>query len=262
MGGGGLVILKHKSWHVYNEKNREKVRKDEEKAKLEDDEKAARATRADQERRLGILRSKSKSHRKDDDPTPANQPSASSIEAEFGGKEGVHVNLFGELESERVQRKDGRNEEHEAEKAAEKAKFEKQFTMHLGDESVTGPTPWYAKDEQYADRHVSKKSKMEQKSLARNDPLAAFKSKDDDFSKRSKEKRETKKDDKKRDKKKSHSKSKSIEQLRAERLSREGKERSRELELLRPSAPITTATEREMPYNSGFNPDFQRKRKR
>ncbi|KAJ3244953.1 Leukocyte receptor cluster member 1 [Chytriomyces hyalinus] len=259
MGGGGLVILKHKSWHVYNEKNREKVRKDEEKAKLEDDEKAARAMRADQERRLGILRSKSKSHKSDDaERTPGNQPSASSNDPEFGGKEGVHVNLFGELESERVQRKDGRNEEHEAEKAAEKAKFEKQFTMHLGDESVTGPTPWYAKDEPYADRHVSKKPKMEQQSLARNDPLAVFKSKDDDCSKRSK----TKKDDKKRDKKKNLSKSKSIEQLRAERLSREGKERSRELELMRPSAPITTATEREMPYNSGFNPECQRKRNR
>ncbi|KAI8613502.1 hypothetical protein BC830DRAFT_469356 [Chytriomyces sp. MP71] len=95
MGGGGLVILKHKSWHVYNEKNRERVRKDEEKAKKEEDEKKARAAKADQEHRLGVLRSRTSGSRQKDSETDA-----SVNVAEFGGKEGVHVNLFGELESE------------------------------------------------------------------------------------------------------------------------------------------------------------------
>eukprot|EP00041_Stephanoeca_diplocostata_P023511 m.579180 g.579180 ORF g.579180 m.579180 type:complete len:235 (+) comp22314_c0_seq3:286-990(+) len=56
MGGGGLRILPHKSWHVWNFDNREKVRKDEAQAKIDEAEKQSRAEAADQEARLAILR--------------------------------------------------------------------------------------------------------------------------------------------------------------------------------------------------------------
>ncbi|KAJ3116042.1 hypothetical protein HK100_001171, partial [Physocladia obscura] len=172
MGGGGLVILKHKSWHVYNESNREKVRKDEEKAKAEDDEKKARAVKADQEHRLNILRSKaaagsirefdnnnSKRKLEDDrdndcDASRSNRKTkkAQGDTHQTAGTEGVHLNLFGDLESGKsIKRQDGTNVEHESEKALERAKFEKQFTMYLGKDSnsVAGndaAAPWYAVD--------------------------------------------------------------------------------------------------------------------
>lgn len=54
MGGGGLRILPHKSWHVWNYDNREKVRRDEAQAKIDEAEKRSRAEAADQEARLAM----------------------------------------------------------------------------------------------------------------------------------------------------------------------------------------------------------------
>ena len=57
-GGGGLRILPHKSWNVYNFKNRERVRRDEEKHALEEkvrqEEMATQLPRSQRDRtRLG-----------------------------------------------------------------------------------------------------------------------------------------------------------------------------------------------------------------
>ena len=46
------------SWHVYNDKNREKVRKDEKTARIEKEKIEERARVADREHRLNILRSR------------------------------------------------------------------------------------------------------------------------------------------------------------------------------------------------------------
>lgn len=51
-----LHILQHKSWHVWNEKNITKVRQDEAKAKLKDDEKEKKFLAAEAEARLVRLR--------------------------------------------------------------------------------------------------------------------------------------------------------------------------------------------------------------
>jgi hypothetical protein len=42
-GGGGLNILRHKSWHVYDKNNIERVKKDEENARKASEEKQRRS---------------------------------------------------------------------------------------------------------------------------------------------------------------------------------------------------------------------------
>ncbi|KAJ3416288.1 hypothetical protein HDV05_002228 [Chytridiales sp. JEL 0842] len=77
MGGGGLQILQHKSWHVYSTKNREKVRKDEEAARIEEEKKRQRVVGAEQEHRLSVLRSKKRRHiESDDDQLSLKNPSS------------------------------------------------------------------------------------------------------------------------------------------------------------------------------------------
>ncbi|KAI8929814.1 hypothetical protein BC831DRAFT_442178 [Entophlyctis helioformis] len=57
---GKLNILQHKSWHVYSEKNRQRVRRDEEDAARAEAEKRDRADKADQEARIQLLRSRAR----------------------------------------------------------------------------------------------------------------------------------------------------------------------------------------------------------
>ena len=62
MGGGGLRILPHKSWNVYNYKNREKVRQDEEKAQREEEERQRRSRQAVRERQTETERQREREH--------------------------------------------------------------------------------------------------------------------------------------------------------------------------------------------------------
>lgn len=56
----GLHILRHKSWHVWNQDNRERVLRDERLAKEEEEHKKQRAIEGEQEFRLSQLRKKIK----------------------------------------------------------------------------------------------------------------------------------------------------------------------------------------------------------
>ncbi|KAI8817953.1 uncharacterized protein EV422DRAFT_199719 [Fimicolochytrium jonesii] len=58
-----LNILPHKSWHVYNAENRERVRRDEETARAEEAKKREPALQAESEARLGLLRRQAKRRR-------------------------------------------------------------------------------------------------------------------------------------------------------------------------------------------------------
>ncbi|KAJ3021798.1 UNVERIFIED_CONTAM: Leukocyte receptor cluster member 1 [Siphonaria sp. JEL0065] len=268
---GGLVILKHKSWHVYNAKNIEKVRKDEAKAQKEEDEKKERAVKAEQEYRLEVLRAKSgsrQSRKRSGTEVEDNDIKNSDQAVVSAGQPGVHLNLFGDLESGKATRRaDGKNAEHEKEAAEEKAKFEKQFTMYLGQEAGGKPAavPWYAKETRDdSDRLGVKRLKAEQ----REDPAAKFRTTEPEpttapsFKKEHKKKKDSKMDKKEKSSKKhthNHSErkqGKSIEELRAERLEREQREHARAQEIFQPIP--TLASEREAGYNSAFNPDFAR----
>ena len=58
MAGGGLNILPHKSWNVYNRANRERVLRDEENARREEREARSKRNRAESEWRMERLRSR------------------------------------------------------------------------------------------------------------------------------------------------------------------------------------------------------------
>lgn len=53
-GGGGLRILPHKSWNVWNRDNIEKVKKDEAKFEAEEKERLRKQSKADAEHRLKV----------------------------------------------------------------------------------------------------------------------------------------------------------------------------------------------------------------
>jgi hypothetical protein len=121
---GKLNLLHHKSWHVYSKENRERVRKDEEAAAKEEQDKKERVIKAEQEARLGKLREAS-SRRKE---APENE----NIHIH------EHVNLFKDLEKH-----------HDSftivdQKAIDQKKWEDHHTMFLG-ETKAGKKdlPWY-----------------------------------------------------------------------------------------------------------------------
>ncbi|KAJ3069171.1 hypothetical protein HDU98_007752 [Podochytrium sp. JEL0797] len=266
---GGLVILKHKSWHVYNQKNIDKVRKDEEKARAEEGEKRGRAVKADQEYRLQVLRAKAGSSSQK--RRLGEEAGANGSEIQSAGTEGVHLNLFGDLESGKSKRRDGTNEEHEGEKAAEKAKFDKQITMYLGQEvgkDGAPVVPWYAKETSGVEKLGVKRLKTERL----EDPAAKFISAeattDPPHRRRDSPIKKSHKKESKSSRKHSHHRSKSsdvapkgksMDELRAERIEREQRERKRAEEVVRPAGG--DVSERSRGYNSAFNPEFARHRR-
>ena len=110
-GGGGLNILPHKSWNVYNRDNRERVRRDEERARQDEEDRIRRERAATSELRRQTLLSK---------------------RGKNGGgrqEENRHVNLFAD-------------QENAAERAAPEPKPEADERFRLGGERAS---PWYTR---------------------------------------------------------------------------------------------------------------------
>ncbi|SAM01543.1 hypothetical protein [Absidia glauca] len=236
-----MNILPHKSWHVYNKKNIEKVRKDEAKAKTEQEAKDKRALVADSEVRLKLLRQR-----------------ASTNQVDQEGQVGP-VRLFAEAEKEAMG-----NEEVKADEKTEKDRMNKQITMYL--EAKDEEAPWYSKKghTKYTDDHLSKpylKSKHDKDrqkrhkrppiTLHHDDPLEVIKSHLD-------------KDEKKKDRHHSHhrkhkksdtstSKPPSIEELRALRKQREDAERLRTRSVIYGDTHHQHQDPRQQRYNSQYN---------
>src|SRR4051812_7902353 len=95
---GKLNISHHKSWHLYNKDNIERVKKDEEKERQLQEKKTIQKETAEKERRLQLLR-KGKAVAANINTTKATNP------------------------------------EYEKEEKEKKDKFEAQFTMHLPSDS-------------------------------------------------------------------------------------------------------------------------------
>ncbi|WAR03615.1 LENG1-like protein [Mya arenaria] len=173
--------------------------------------------------------------------------------------------------------KQGTNKDHEAEKAAEKEKWEKDIGLltYLGQSAVETQekTPWYLAKR----KELTKEEKFDvkdRKLKESHDPLRQMSSylhTKHKHTDRHKDSSHTKKHKKKKNKdkekhRKSSSSSKTIEQLRAERLKREQMERQKVRDMFSGQGskvkdieePIS---ERDRGYNSQFNPEFVRKPK-
>ncbi|KAI8094974.1 uncharacterized protein B0P05DRAFT_524149 [Gilbertella persicaria] len=229
-----MNILHHKSWHVYNKANIEKVRQDEAKAEEEAKKKHDRVVLAESEARLELLRQRANVN------LPVETKPSSVVQ---------HVNLFQDLEDKAT------NEEYEAEKKTKQDKQEKQFTMYLDKGTSQQDRPWYArsdkKEDKYKDQYVFKSNRDDSKKRKREaikvmeDPL--------EYITKSLKKKKHKKESKHhRHKEKEHKSS--IEELRAKRLEREKAEQARAKSLFLGHNPIEEEMDdRTRAYNSQFN---------
>lgn len=146
-----LHLLHHKSWHVYNTANVEKVRRDQENARLKEEAEEARMNAADQERRLQQLRGNAYGNTTPPPPSVSSTPQDTTglesgpsntipgLKKGLRGK-GKHVNLFEDVET---QKKVETNPEREKELAIEKKKWEDQITSKFVN-ATNDHAPWYA----------------------------------------------------------------------------------------------------------------------
>ncbi|KAG0168052.1 Leukocyte receptor cluster member 1 [Apophysomyces sp. BC1015] len=232
-----------RNWHVYNIKNIEKVKKDEAKAKQEEVAKSERATVAESEARLNLLRQRAQ----------ARQQSNGAVVESSASTTVQHVNLF-DLE------KNAQNEEYVAEQKEKDDKLNRQVTMYLNKTEETEGTPWYAArddDEKYKDVYVKRykpkegSSKRKRPAITlKDDPLEVIRG---HLDKQEKKKHKHSPHKEKRKQNSSHSSSSSIEALRAQRLERERGERSRTRSVVFGESP-QPAREQTQRYNSQFNP--------
>ncbi|KAL7750483.1 Leukocyte receptor cluster member 1 [Sorochytrium milnesiophthora] len=133
-----MNILPHKSWHVYNKDNVARVRRDEALAKAREDELKQRATEADREHRLQVLRAR---HRKDQDADAtaagADEPTSSASNMTGLTDAKGHINLFLDLEMAQQKHNKKENPDVVRERKAAEDKWERQYTMYL-DQSKKG----------------------------------------------------------------------------------------------------------------------------
>ena len=137
-----LHLLHHKSWHVYNSANIERVQRDKENARRKEEEEEQRQNKADQQRRLAKLRGNAyntDTEAAPSDPSvPVDRPS-NHIPGVKHGKQ-KHVNLFEDIETVK---KVETNPERQQELAIEKKKWEDLVTSKLIN-ATNEHAPWYS----------------------------------------------------------------------------------------------------------------------
>ncbi|XP_033747648.1 leukocyte receptor cluster member 1-like [Pecten maximus] len=191
-----MNILHHKSWHVRNKDNIERVRRDEAKAAEEEKDRLRKVALAEQEARTDFLRQKAR-HQKITSTASSTITSPEKIEGaevkvdEAEGKtkldvygsdslvsdiytgSGGHINFFKDTEGVSTGK---HNIDHEAEKKAEKEEWEKKMGIltYLGQsslESQGGTAPWYAKKRKVEDDEDDVLRKREHKDAKLKDSL-------------------------------------------------------------------------------------------
>ncbi|KAF9073200.1 hypothetical protein BDP27DRAFT_1193760, partial [Rhodocollybia butyracea] len=98
---GKLNIAHHKSYHPYRRDNIEKVRRDEEEAKLKEAKEEGRLLLADSEARIDLLRSRSGSNHKQEKISDNLRQLASSSAPSLSTS-GGHINFFEDLEQNAI----------------------------------------------------------------------------------------------------------------------------------------------------------------
>ena len=138
-----LHLLHHKSWHVYNSANIERVQRDKENARRKEEEEEQRQNKADQQRRLAQLRGNAYDTTDLEsapvDPSVYVERPSNHIPGVKRGKP-KHVNLFEDIESAK---KVETNPEREKELAIEKKKWEDLVTSKLIN-ATNEHAPWYS----------------------------------------------------------------------------------------------------------------------
>lgn len=266
-----MNILPHKSWHVRTKKNIERVRRDEAKAAEEEEERQRRIALAEQETRTELLREKAKSQR----AIQGLDISGTDVDhVTLEAPAPTHINFFAEIEKEERQNR-AKNAEHEAEKKAEKEKWERKIGLltYLGESSVESQVtpPWYLQNKKLRLDQEAKVTETKKEKRDNDDPLLKMRA----YLNKKDKKHKKDKDEKKRHRKKekcnklSSSSCVSVDQLRAERLQREKNERSRALALMAKlqgeeipsqSDKESNLSDRDRQYNSQFNPSLARQR--
>eukprot|EP01147_Barroeca_monosierra_P003394 gene3394-6048_t len=177
MGGGGLRILPHKSWNVWNFENRERVRRDEEQARKDEEERQRRAQKADQESRLGLLRKRAKT---DEDIPLTETVSATSVEEHSKKTTNTtstkqqpqkHINFFEDLEKQFKEQEQATEKEKKKKKELEEWQKKVGALTYLGQTVLDsqGKQPWYSQDISMECSTVSKDNTNRSKQS--NDPL-------------------------------------------------------------------------------------------
>ncbi|KAF9565478.1 hypothetical protein EC968_004154 [Mortierella alpina] len=147
-----MNILPHKSWHVYSQKNRDKVRRDEAKAEEEQKQIQDRSIAADREHRLALLRERAqkrqsnviggdvddleKEHSQTDRGSPVAQDTMALVRSKDPSIKTQHVNFWADLEKQDTKSKQG-NPEREAEEKRKQEKWDRTIAMHL-DSGIKG----------------------------------------------------------------------------------------------------------------------------
>lgn len=182
--GMPLHLLHHKSWHVYNKDNVDRVHRDKQNAQRKQEEEELRMNQADQERRLMQLRGNAYETHPGrtvvvDSSVEVERASREIPGLKKGGKksqEQGHVNLFEDVESGGKRPVEG-NVERQIELAAEKKKWEDMLTSRLVN-ATKDHNPWYSqldkvsgqeKEKSDVERELSEKKQMKWKENA--DPL-------------------------------------------------------------------------------------------
>ncbi|KXS18641.1 hypothetical protein M427DRAFT_132583 [Gonapodya prolifera JEL478] len=260
-----MNILPKKSWHVLNEKNRERVAKDEAKAREEQLKEERRALQAERERRLALLRNNARERTEgsagDSRKRPAEDSEESLKEEDTSGlfTNTGHVNFWAEMESGKNLGKTT-NAEHDAEERAAKEKEERKTTMYL--DSAKEAAPWYAGSSGNRNQNGDEapKRRKQEGALRREDPMKEIARQtakvrprpDAALANGSKApKTYSSKDGKAPD----------FAKLRLERLQRESSERARLHNLASSKADDKPTDERYIAYNGTFNPTFKKPRR-
>jgi len=197
-----LHLLHHKSWHVYNKDNVERVQRDKEKARLKEEAEEQRMNEIDQERRLAQLRGNAYGIPVPEETAtfttkaPSKRGSDKRGSEDKGSEDGAvgrraevesqkHFNLFEDVEREAkksgITKKEGEgNPEREKEVEREKKKWEDLVTSKLIN-SAKEHNPWYStrdlrsgaeKQKSEVEKEVREQKEMKMKSEA--DPLKAM----------------------------------------------------------------------------------------
>ncbi|KAG0278066.1 hypothetical protein BGZ95_004771 [Linnemannia exigua] len=159
-------------WHVYSQKNQERVRRDEAKAEAEEKQTQERAIAADREHRLAVLRQRA-ARRYTNGPGLDEGLDEEEIEAQPGPVTPGPNDTLAMIKPDTSSKKG--NPEYEAEVKAKEKKWERTIAMHL-DSASRGPTPWYTTPTAGSMTTTSKKHDNNNFVKIREDPLQNMRS--------------------------------------------------------------------------------------